>query len=158
MAAGFMGAHMLVGEGAKRASAILRAGKRAELLWARRDEGLLHRAPEAVEAHPAFLLVTLEPGAGPKGSLEFRSCEPPTHMEVEGHKAIVFPPFPPKGVKVLAEHGHHKLLEVQPWAQLKIDRKGELEGAPGFFRLQWNGHRWLVWARPNRRLSDTVWL
>ena len=158
VAAGFMGAHMLVGEGAKRASAILRAGKRAELLWARRDEGLLHRAPEAVESHSAFLLVTLEPGAGSKGAIEFRSCAPPTHMTVEGHRAIVFEPFPPKGVHVLAEHGHYKLLEIEPGAQFKIDRKGQLEGAPSFFRLQWNGNRWLTWAKPHRRLSDTVWL
>ena len=147
-----------VGKGSRRASAILRAGLQAELVWARVDGDILHSAPYAMEEHSAFLLVELAPGAGPKGSIEFRSCLQPTKLEVGGRTARVFPAFPPPGIKVLAESGLSKLLELEPWSKFQIDRRGYLEGAPGFFQLGWTGHQWKVVAHPNRRLSDKVWL
>ena len=142
---------------ADRALSAMRANKEAVLEWASLShKGEVQKDVETNHPHPAYLLVMLAPGAGPKGGINFYRSEGPVEEVVDGRVVRSYRNFPPPGVSVLAECANpedgtcSKLLELVPGARFKICRTGELEGSPRKFELQWTGKGWEVFATPTR--------
>src|SRR5262245_36292419 len=121
------------------------------LLYVDVEEGKLVR--ERTPSPKALVLVETSPGIG--GRISFKStafdevCNPGSTRVWRRYRED----FPPPGVQVVAEGENGKkgkclLVQMIPGSSFRIERTGELEGAPGVLTVAWKTQKGVPGVQP----------
>jgi hypothetical protein len=88
----------------------------------------------------ALVLVDIAPGEGGEVKLTARSySEEQRHPR--SHVERVYAPFPSIGIRSVVNDGPTHLLAMSPQSGFRVERNGQLEGAPAVMQVTWSGHQ-----------------